>query len=194
MMERTSGMTAVGRTVLWRRLDRPGHDAARLVFHEPFWQLGGMAVFLHDGEVCRLEYSVVCDAGWRTRHAWVAGWVGLKRVRLDLLVMGDRRWHLDGRTCPDLEGCADVDLAFTPATNLLPVRRLALEAGQQAAVRAAWLSFPDFSFEPLDQVYRRTGAATYHYESGHGAFAADLEVDADGFIRRYPGQWELEQS
>ena len=24
-----------------------------------------------------------------------------------------------------------------------------------------------------------------------GAFTADLEVDADGFVRRYGGQWEL---
>ena len=33
---------------MWRRLDRPGHEAARLVHHAPFWQLGGTAVFLLD--------------------------------------------------------------------------------------------------------------------------------------------------
>jgi hypothetical protein len=180
-----------GRTLLWRRLDQPGHDAARLVYHEPFWQLGGTAVFLHDGEACRLEYAVVCDAGWQTRHAWVAGWVGLRRIRLDVLVTADRHWHLDGRPQAEVEGCIDVDIAFTPSTNLLPLRRLTLQAGQEAAVRAAWLSFPGFGLEPLDQVYRRTGAGAYRYESGKGAFTADLEVDADGFVRRYGGQWEL---
>ena len=36
-----------------RRLDRPGHEAARLVHHAPFWQLGGTAVFLLD-RPCRL--------------------------------------------------------------------------------------------------------------------------------------------
>jgi hypothetical protein len=84
-----------------------------------------------------------------------------------------------------------VDLAFTPATNLLPIRRLSLATGEQAAVRAAWLSFPGFALEPLDQVYRRTGPAAYRYESQGGAFATDLEVDADGFVRRYGGAWEL---
>ena len=184
-------MSGRGRTLLWRRLDQPGHDAARLVFHEPFWQLGGMAVFLHDREACRMEYAVVCDAAWQTRHAWVAGWLGARRIRLDVLVTADRRWHIDGRPCADLDGCMDVDLAFTPSTNLLPIRRLGLAPGEQAAVRAAWLSFPGFALEPLDQVYRRTGSAAYRYETEGGAFATDLEVDADGFVRRYPGRWEL---
>jgi hypothetical protein len=180
-----------GRTLLWRRLDRPGHDAVRLVFHEPFWQLGGMAVFQHQGEACRLEYAVVCDAAWHTRHAWVAGWLGGRRIRLDVLVTGDRRWHLDGRAIAEVEGCLDVDLAFTPATNLLPLRRLALAPGAEAAVRAAWLSFPGFELEPLDQVYRRTGPTSYRYEAGNGTFMADLEVEPDGLVRRYGGLWEM---
>jgi hypothetical protein len=121
----------------------------------------------------------------------VAGWLGSRRIRLDVLVTADRRWHLDGRPCAEVDGCADVDLAFTPATNLLPIRRLSLAPGEQAAARAAWLSFPGFALEPLDQVYRRTGATTYHYESGGGAVATALDVDADGFVRRYAGRWEL---
>jgi hypothetical protein len=184
-------LSVAARTVLWRRLDGPGHDAARLVYHEPLWQLGGMAVFLHDGEPCRLEYGIACDAAWQTRHAWIAGWIGHIRVRVNVLATADRRWQLDGRACESLDGCADVDLAFTPSTNLLPIRRLALAPGESAPVRAAWLTFPGLTLEPLDQVYRRTGEKTYRYETDRGAFAADLEVDADGFVRRYGRAWEL---
>jgi hypothetical protein len=182
-----------GRTVVWRRLDRPGHEAARLVWHDPFWQLSGMAVWSEAGTACRLEYAVVCDAGWLTRHAWVAGWIGPRHVRVDLLAMTDRRWHLDGRLCADVAGCPDVDLGFSPATNLLPVRRLGLEAGQAASVRAAWLSVPQLALAPLEQVYRRTGPGSYHYSTADGTVATELEVDADGFVQRYPGQWELER-
>jgi len=184
-------VTAPGRTLLWRRLEQPGHDAARLVYHEPFWQLGGMAVFMHQGQACRLEYAVVCDGAWLTRHAWIAGWVGQRRVRLDVLVTADRHWHIDGRACAEVEGCVDVDLGFTPSTNLLPIRRLALAPGQEAAARAAWLSFPGFALEPLEQVYRRLAPTTYRYEADGGAFTADLEVDEDGFVRRYADAWEL---
>jgi uncharacterized protein len=185
------GVTAV-RTLLWRRLDQPGHEAARLVWHDPFWQLSGTAVWSEDGAVCRLEYGIVCDPGWLTRHAWVTGWIGPRHVRVDLLALTDRRWHLDGRLCPAVDGCPDVDLSFTPATNMLPVRRLGLAVGQEAAVRAAWLSFPSLTPEPLGQVYRRTGPTSYHYRAGDDGFSTELEIDPDGFVRRYPGQWELE--
>jgi hypothetical protein len=179
-------------TVLWRRLDQPGHDAARLVFHEPFWQLSGMAVFGHEGLPCRFEYAVVCDAAWRTLHAGVVGWMGSRRVRVNVVASAGRGWHLNGGLRPELADCLDVDLAFTPATNLLPIRRLTLRTGQKAAVRAAWLTFPELALQSLDQTYHRTGDMTYHYESGGGAFATDLEVSAAGFVIRYPGQWEQE--
>lgn len=77
--------------------------------------------------------------------------------------------------------------AFSPATNLLPIRRLALPVGGQARVRAAWLRFPGFELGPLDLVYRRTGELTYRYESGGGSFRADLAVDGRGLVVHYPG-------
>jgi uncharacterized protein len=178
--------------LLWRRLDEPGHENARLVYHEPFWQLGGMAVFASEGKACRLEYSIACDAGWRTLHVDVAGWVGPRRIRFHLVANAERAWHLDGRPCPEVAGCLDVDLSFSPATNLLPIRRLALQAGQSAAVRAAWVSFPGFTIEPLDQLYRRVGETSYHYEAAGGTFATDFEVNAAGFVTRYSGRWEEE--
>ena len=58
--------------------------------------------------------------------------------------------------------------------------------------RAAWLRFPSFHLEPLEQLYRRVDVATYRYESAGGRFVADLEVNADGFVIRYPDIWEVE--
>ena len=41
--------------MLWRRLDQPGHDAVRLVFHDAQWHLTGTAVFVEALEPCRLD-------------------------------------------------------------------------------------------------------------------------------------------
>lgn len=179
--------------LLWRRLDEPGHECARLVYHEPFWQLGGTAVFGAEGRPCRLEYTVACDAAWRTLHVDVTGWVGPRRIRFSLLANGQRVWQLDGRPCPAVAGTLDVDLSFSPATNLLPIRRLGLQPGQSAPVRAAWVGFPGFGVEPLEQVYRRLSETTYRYETGDGTLTADLEVNAAGFVTRYAGRWEEER-
>ncbi len=178
--------------VIWRRVDQPGHEAARLVYHDPFWQLSGTAVFAEGAEACRLEYLIVCDAGWRTLHARVNGWVGSQRARLELAAGDDRRWRLNGAECPQVQGCLDLDLSFSPATNGLAIRRLALDLGQAGEVRSAWLTFPGFTLEPLAQVYRRTGPMTYRYEAFGGSFVADLEVNQAGLVIRYPDLWEAE--
>jgi hypothetical protein len=179
-------------TVLWRRLDHPGHDAARLVHHAPFWQLGGTAVFGLEGRPCRLEYQIVCDAAWRTLHGRVNGWLGTDQVKVELYTDTARRWTINGRLAPAVAGCVDLDLAFTPATNTLPIRRLALNPGERAEVRSAWLRFPELTLEPLVQTYTRTGEATYRYEYPAGDFVAELEVGPAGLLLRYPPLWEVE--
>jgi hypothetical protein len=183
-------MTSV--SVLWRWLDRPGHEAARLSFEQGGWHLSGTAVFAHEREPCRLDYRVICDADWRTRSVAVRGWVGDRAVDLAIDADAARRWRLDGADCPAVEGCIDVDLGFSPSTNLLPIRRLALAIGQEARVRAAWLTFPALALEPLEQRYRRTGATTYAYESGGGAFAAQLTVNDAGLVLDYPPFWRTD--
>ena len=172
---------AQAETMLWRRLDRPGHEAARLVFHAPFWQLTGTAVFAEGAVPCRLEYQVTCDPSWRTRHAQLTGWFGTRRIVCTISADAQQRWRLDGRESNAVEGCLDLDLSFSPATNLLPVRRLALPVGQAAPVRAAWLRFPECRLEPLDQRYHRMDTERYRYESGAGAetFRAELICDFD---------------
>lgn len=179
-------------TVLWRRLDQPGHDCARLVFHDAQWHLTGTAVFAESRQPCRLDYRVVCDGSWRTLSGSVAGWRGNQAISVELRVDGARRWRLNEADCPGVTGCLDLDLAFTPATNLLPIRRLALSIGEEAAVRSAWLAFPALVLEPLDQVYRRRDGAIYAYESDAGRFSVELQVNSHGFVTRYPHRWEGE--
>jgi uncharacterized protein len=91
---------------------------------------------------------------------------------------------------PAVAGCLDVDLAFTPATNLLPLRRLGLAVGESREMTAAWVRFPDLSVEPLAQRYTRLDEHRVRYESLGGAFTAELEVDELGLVVTYPPLWE----
>jgi hypothetical protein len=179
-------------SVLWRRLDRPGHESARVSPREDGWEVAGTAVFGHEGKPCCLSYRIACDAQWRTRFADVVGWLGGDAVRVSAAVEGDGLWRVGGADVPEIAGCVDVDLNFSPSTNLLPVRRLSLAIGEEKEVRAAWLRFPSFRFEPLEQSYRRLAADRYLYRSAGGRFERELEVDGNGFVLRYPGFWEAE--
>jgi uncharacterized protein len=180
--------------ILWRRLDEPGHETARLIAHPSSWHLTGTAVFAHHRLPCRLDYLVVCDEEWHTVSGKVTGWVGNETVEIELAVGAARRWWLNGVECPDVAGCIDLDLNFSPSTNLLPIRRLGLALGQEAEVKAAWLRFPGFTLEPLVQRYRRIDDATYRYESAGGRFVTELRVNVAGFVVDYPSVWQIEAS
>ncbi|HUQ34494.1 MAG TPA: putative glycolipid-binding domain-containing protein [Pyrinomonadaceae bacterium] len=179
-------------SILWRRLDKPGHESARLICRETGQLLIGTAIFAHDGLPCRLDYQVVCDAGWQTLSGKVEGWVGERIVEIDISVDSQRRWRLNGEERPEVRGCTDLDLNFSPSTNLLPLRRLGLTLGQCAEIRAAWLRFPSFTLKPLEQNYTRVNEAIYRYESAYGRFVAELKANEEGFIIEYPGLWEQE--
>jgi uncharacterized protein len=88
-----------------------------------------------------------------------------------------------------VRGCDDVDLALTPATNSLPIRRLNLQVGGSESVIAAWVKFPDLTVEPLSQRYTRLAKDTYRYQSNTG-FSAEIVVDDLGLVTTYPGGWE----
>ena len=187
-------MNTADQSILWRRLDTPGHEAARLSLKDGHWQLTGSAVFLHQQQSCRLDYLITCDEAWLTRSARVAGWVGDEAVEVELNVDDAGRWSVNKNEKAAVEGCIDLDLNFSPSTNLLPIRRLALSIGQESGVRAAWLRFPGFELEPLEQLYRRIDESTYRYESAGGSFVRDLQVNGAGFVTDYPHIWKVEQT
>ena len=178
--------------ILWRRIDTPGHEFARLTNQDSAPCLSGTAVFRWDRQPCQLDYRVICDAHWRTVAGKVTGFVGDESIDIECTVDSGCHWRLNGKAQPAVAGCIDLDLNFSPSTNLLPIRRLNLEVGEEALVRAAWLRFPSFHLEPLEQIYRRTGESVYRYESAGGSFVADLQVDSQGFVTRYADLWEIE--
>ncbi len=180
-------------TILWRRLDLPGHEFCQLSRQDSGWQLAGTAIFINEQQPCRLDYVVLCDSAWHTRSGRVTGQLGDAPVALEIAVDSERRWRLNGVAAPAVEGCIDLDLNFSPSTNALSIRRLGLAIGAEAEVRAAWLHFPSFILEPLGQTYRRIGEAAYHYESLRFEYIADLQVDALGCVIDYPELWQRER-
>lgn len=179
-------MSEEATTIIWRRLDTPGHDSATVFFDEDKWYLDGASVFLYEGKPCRLDYTIECDEDWNTTGASVTGWVGEEVVDLEIEVDEDLRWFVNEEEMPQVAGCVDIDLNFSPITNTLPIRRLELDAGESASAKAAWLKFPSFEFEPLEQTYTHTNEDTYTYNSGGGEFIRELTVNAEGLVTDYP--------
>jgi len=174
---------------MWTRLDRPGQDHCRLFRLSDGWRLAGSAVFFEQ-RACSLRYEVVTSRDWITRRALVDGHVGGRSVSVRIQASRSRRWRLNGARQPRLDGCIDLDLAFTPATNLIAVKRLALTVGAGADSAAAYLTFPGLALVVLPQRYVRASAREYDYTSPTSGYAGRLRLTRDGWIDRYPGVFE----
>ena len=183
--------SALQHAVVWGRHDFPGHEACRVVEVDTGWRLEGVAVLCYEGLPCRLDYFVECDPRWATRSAGVSGWVGDRTIGVLVAREATGQWRLNGSVCGEVDGCVDVDLHFSPSTNLLPIRRLDLAIGAAARVRAAWLVFPSFALEPLDQIYTRLEARRFRYEAA-GGFTVEVAVDDAGLVIDYGRIWSRE--
>jgi len=174
------------RPILWKRKDASGFESSRVTILGSHRQVEGVAVFFFDGNACRLDYDIRCSSEWITRDATVSGWVGSRAIEIVIARSVEGEWTLNDQRQPAASGCDDIDLNFSPSTNLLPIRRLELAVGSSAIVRAAWLRFPEFLLEPLTQTYRRLDRCLYRYQAG--PFVADLSVDDEGQVIEY-AEW-----
>lgn len=150
--------------------------------------LRGTAVFQEDGVPARLDYKIACSPKWETRSVVVLGWVGDAKVDLRIEKSPTHVWHRNGVPIPEVKGCLDIDLSFSPSTNLLPLQRLHLAVGEEAEVRAAWLTFPDLGLSPLVHWFRRESRNRYSYRADTG-FSTELQVNEAGFVLDYPPLW-----
>jgi len=178
------------RALVWKNLLLDGRDYCALWHVADGWLLKGTVIgVLKDQRPVLASYEIYTDENWLTHRAHVERTIGRDAKTLDLSVESRGVWRSAGQELLALRGCDDVDLALTPATNTLAIRRLNLDVGSSASLIAAWVKFPDVAVQPLSQRYTRLAKDRYRYESNTG-FSAEIRVDDLGMVISYPGAWE----
>lgn len=115
--------------------------------------------------------------------------------RVSFEVGADGIWSVDGEPADALRGCLDIDVAATPFTNTLPIKRLGLEVGASASFDVVWVGVPDVAVERGRQRYTRLpgDGRRYEYVSLSGTLGPshvltcddnDLVIDYERFARR----------
>lgn len=170
-VEETGGLETAWVTLGDRRL--AGRGRAVGLAPEPYW----------------VDYALETDDRYVTRRLAVQVESSAGTRSLELVRLPDGDWHADGRALTDLAGALDCDLAFCPLTNTMPILRYRLQ--QQAGTHRlvmAWVSLPDLAVRPSEQTYQHLGRTDDGAEVRFtaGSFVADLAVDRDGLVVRYP--------
>jgi uncharacterized protein len=136
----------------------------------------------------RYSYEIVCGRDWTFRSLHLEALAGHRAFDLTRDAAGV--WRLDGEERPDLAEAVDLDLAISPLTNTLPIRRLDLAVDDEADIVTAYISFPDLEIVPDPQRYTRLDEDLYLYESLDSDFSAEITVDARGYVLEYPELFE----
>jgi hypothetical protein len=138
------------------------------------------------------HYRVRTDGSFRTREVRIEVVGG---PRLHLTSDGEGHWQDQIRNEPAsfLTGCLDVDIAGTPATNTLPIKRLELPQQSSRVITVVYIPLsvhlPDECLpEVMEQCYTCLQVnKRYRYEGRPHGFTADIEVDEHGVVVDYPG-------
>ncbi|HEY7222256.1 MAG TPA: putative glycolipid-binding domain-containing protein [Micromonosporaceae bacterium] len=193
--------------LFWRRTDTAGAEHAVCVERTGLRARGTAMAATPVPYVCR--YEVLTDDAWASARCDVSveGAGFLRSLRME---RATGRWRITateqgtldaallaaGQTRADQPGCEDpgrllaaldIDLAFSPLTNTLPIRRLGLlEApGDWREIEVAWILLPSLEVVPSTQTYRSMGNGEVQFASG--TFSAQITVDERGYVRDYPG-------
>jgi uncharacterized protein len=191
---------------IWRGLDALQVEAASVDLADDGMTAAGTQIG-SDPVAYRLDYRLDARSGFVTRSLEISalgrGW----RRELQLRHDGNGSWtcraSADGELALPAPGCdasvlagaLDCDLARSPLTNLMPIRRSGLNQrpGSEDFVMA-WVSVPDLTVVTSAQRYEHVkscedGSSVVRYVDRDlfDGFTADLELDVNGLVVRYPG-------
>jgi hypothetical protein len=175
--------------VVWR-----GSSGDSLEYCSFTEESGGIAsstiVGVHEGFPYLVRYTVITDQAWRTLSAEVEchyrGHIRHHHFESD----GGGKWLCDGEPDPRFDGCLDVDIAVTPFTNTLAVRRLQLAPGDVRVISVVYFDLLEMEIGALRQKYTCIDARTYHYENVPRDFEARITVDECGLVTHYPSLFQ----
>ncbi len=184
------GVLILQKTVQWVDWDGKGLEHCVCQSDLDGIELEGVVVGTRHGHYGG-SYLVVTDAAFATREVKVS-YVG--GAQMHVTSDGKGNWFdcIAKRELPSLAGCFDVDIGITPATNMLPIKRLKLAEGEAREISAAYVPLPsqiEGDFLPRSAPQRYTCLIPdrrYRYEGLFRNFSAELEIDDMGLVIDYP--------
>jgi hypothetical protein len=192
------------RVAIWTGIDDWRAEAARVELDPQGVRATGTQIGA-DALPYRLDYELEAADGFVTSRLWLRAEGGGWWRRLEL-THDDGEWSADHEVAGEVDlpapkadvgglvDALDCDLALSPLTNLMPIRRHNLHEGPgEREFTMAFVSVPELAVQASRQRYEHVraggdGAVVRFHDLGlFEGFTADLELDPDGLVRVYPG-------
>ncbi len=172
-------------TARWVALEGDGSEHLTLEKIDGRITATGVVTGRADREAFGAWYRLALDSSWQVKQLAVH--------------LTDSRWFIatsrrpgrwldaDGHPLPRFDGCVDVDLACTPFTNTLPIRRLDWQPGEARDLDMLYVDFATLEPRRDRQRYTCLAPGRFRYDGLDSAFTADIAIDNHGLVTDYPG-------
>jgi hypothetical protein len=178
----------------WVSLEALRLEAARVMLGERSMRASGSVVDApHDGvEAYSASYALATDETGVVHRLTVRTVRAQGEQHVTLTRSEEGIWLVDhgtGAVRTNFDGALDVDLAFSPLFNALPVRRLGLHrAAAEHSLPMVFVALPGLEVRLVRQTYRTVGVGDPAVVRCSGdSLEVELTVDADGLVLEYPG-------
>ncbi len=150
--ERLATFSADGHETSWATWDGHHTETLRLTWDNEAWTAIGRV-----GKE-RIEYVLRLAPTWHVRQFLL--FRDLDDPDLWLAIDAQHRWgEINGSYRSELDGCADVELACTPFTATIPIRRLQLAVGEEATIDVIDIDVETLATSRQPVRYQRAGRA-----------------------------------
>lgn len=178
--------------LIWQHLDAPGWEHVRIIDDHPGWTVfDSILVRKHEDQVLRGGYTLVTDKQWRTLELRLMLESAPGAMEgIHLLTEGDGRWtDANDQHIPELDGCLDVDIEWTPLTSSLLISHTRLQAGEDHSASVIHISMPTMSMQRVTKDFRRLDDRRVTLTSEKDSGGRSLLLDRDGFLQEIPGRF-----
>jgi len=171
-----------GHDARWAAWAGEGDEHLTLLWENEGWTASGVV------SRERVQYVLRLSPTWQVRQFIL--FRDLDEPDLWLATDGGGRWgEMNGAHRVELDGCYDIELAITPFTNTLPIRRLPLHVGHTADVSVAVIDVETLDVHAEHRRYTRAGSHHWVVTDLDGGAVSEFDVDEHGLVLDVPQQF-----
>jgi hypothetical protein len=174
--------------IIWKResVDTTTIETLRLIKVYNDYSIKSIVNGTLAGKPLLIEYRISIDKTWNVKTVEIESKLN-DSLKISLKTDSIGKWfNNDNQEIKELNGCIDIDIAITPFTNTLPIRRLGSILKERTKINVLYFDIASWSFKKVEQYYTMLDSNLYKYEGAFRNFTANLPTDNYGFVTSYP--------
>lgn len=192
-MEQQAGDTTrqLRSCVLWRRiLDDRSDEFCAVRQQEDEAELEGTSIGLTSAlEPFCCSYKILTNSALSKSRQLCISYLSPTGTRLLSMSRSNGGWKVEADE-PFFIVADEIDLEWSPLTNMFPLRRMLEQGLMRLELKAAWVRMPDLRIERATQCYEWIDSLTARYINLESGFTALIRHDGEGFPLDYEGVWQ----